>query len=107
MLAGEHTMDFMDKKLEDIIVTLPFEDVTEDMWSYKSIKNMYLAGFVNGVAALYGSAFPLSDPGRKPRPCFFQIGTKTIPDIQNSVWDLLLPDPSGDGHPEDSGDALV
>ena len=28
MLKGEYTMEFMDKKLEDIIVTLPFEDGT-------------------------------------------------------------------------------
>ena len=28
MLKGEHVMNFMDKKLEDIVVTLPFADGT-------------------------------------------------------------------------------
>lgn len=40
-------------------LTLPFDDVTEDMWSYKPIKNLYLAGFINGVS---DSKF---EPGRQ------------------------------------------
>lgn len=28
---------------------LPFEDVPEDKWSYKAIKNLYFAGLINGV----------------------------------------------------------
>ena len=32
-------------------VTLPFEDVDENSWSYKAIKNLYLSGIVNGTSA--------------------------------------------------------
>lgn len=31
-------------------VTLPFEDVETDRWSYGAIKNMYLSGLINGVS---------------------------------------------------------
>ena len=39
---GEQTMEFMGKKLEDIIVTLPFEDGTEvdcGVYSYFEVNN--------------------------------------------------------------------
>ena len=42
MLAGETAMNFMDKKLEDIVVTLPFEDGTTmdcGVYSYFEVNN--------------------------------------------------------------------
>lgn len=42
MLKGEHVMNFMDKKLEDIVVTLPFADGTSmdcGVFSYFEVNN--------------------------------------------------------------------
>ena len=42
MIKGEYTMDFMGKKLEDIVVTLPYEDGTSmecGVYSYFEVNN--------------------------------------------------------------------
>ena len=31
-------------------IKLPFEDVSEDAWYYKNVKNMYMAGYINGTS---------------------------------------------------------